>query len=522
MSTNRVSILPSGWAEATLPDLVGSDGLLTDGDWVETEDQDVNGDVRLTQLADVGDGFFRDRSNRFMTSKRAFELNCTFLNPGDVMIARMPDPLGRACIFPGSKTPCVTVVDVCIVRPANVISPRWLMSFVNAPVFRIAVADLQSGSTRKRISKANLSTIPIRVPPKEEQIRIADVVDSYFTRLDDAVATLERVQRNLKRYRASVLKAAVEGRLVPTEAELARAEKRDYEPASELLKRILVERRRRWEEAELAKMKASGKTPKDDKWKAKYEEPAPPDTSELPELPKGWCWATLPQLGELNRGKSKHRPRNDPRLLGGPYPFIQTGDVRRSECFIEAFEATYSEFGLAQSRLWPAGTLCITIAANIAETGILKFDSCFPDSVVGFLTFDSSTLTRYLELFLRTARADLARYAPSTAQKNINLETLSTLVVPLPPAAEQIRMVEQIDHLMSIVQHNEVAVHTAVVRSQRLRQTILKWAFEGKLVDQDPSDEPASVLLDRIRAERAATSQKNSSAKKPRRNSRNA
>ena len=115
------------------------------------------------------------------------------------------------------------------------------------------------------------------------------------------MATLERVQRNLKRYRASVLKAAVEGRLVPTEAELARAEGRDYEPASVLLQRILAERRRRWEEAELAKLKARGKTPKDDKWKAKYKEPAPPDTAELPELPEGWCWITVGALTIMGR-----------------------------------------------------------------------------------------------------------------------------------------------------------------------------------------------------------------------------
>ncbi len=129
-----------------------------------------------------------------------------------------------------------------------------------------------------------------------EQQRIVDAIDSYLTRLDDAVASLERVQAKLKAYRASVLKAAVEGRLVPTEASLARAEKRDYEPAEALLARILKERRRRWEDAELAKLKAAGNTPKDDKWKAKYEEPVAPDASRLPELAEGWCWASLGAL----------------------------------------------------------------------------------------------------------------------------------------------------------------------------------------------------------------------------------
>jgi len=198
------------------------------------------------------------------------------------------------------------------------------------------------GSGMVHVTKGKFEGTPVLLPPLPEQHRIVEAIESYLTRLDDAMATLERVQRNLQRYRASALKSAVEGRLVPTEAELARAEGREYEPASVLLERILVERRCLWEEAELEKMKAKGKVPKNDKWKAMYVEPVGPDTSELPELPQGWCWASMPQLGELSRGKSKHRPRNDPRLLGGPYPFIQTGDVRHSGGFITEHASTYS------------------------------------------------------------------------------------------------------------------------------------------------------------------------------------
>jgi type I restriction enzyme S subunit len=146
----------------------------------------------------------------------------------------------------------------------------------------------------------------------------------------------------------------------------------------------------------------------------------------------------------------------------------------------------------------------------------LKFAACFPDSVVGFIGLGSSTLTRYLELFIRTARSELARYAPSTAQKNINLETLSALAVPLPPAHEQARMVEEVDLFMSVARHNETSLTTSLVRCARLRQSILKWAFEGKLADQDPTDEPASALLERIRSERAAAStDKKSPGRKP-------
>src|SRR2546425_12378848 len=158
--SNGGEALPVGWAVARLPDLISQHGVLTDGDWVETEDQDPNGDVRLTQLADVGDGIFRNRSNRFMTSAKAAELQCTFLQAGDVLVARMPHPLGRACSFPGDPCPSVTVVDVCIIRPAiEYLSNRWLMNFINAPDFRAAVAQFQRGSTRKRISKAHLCPI---------------------------------------------------------------------------------------------------------------------------------------------------------------------------------------------------------------------------------------------------------------------------------------------------------------------------------------------------------------------------
>ena|SRR5208283_579789 len=133
------TVLPNGWKEAYLPDLIGAGGLMSDGDWVETKDQDPNGTVRLIQLADVGDGVFKDKSERFLTKAAAVRLNCTILRPGDVLIARMPDPLGRACVFGGLGQECCTVVDVCIVRHGNGgCEPSWLMHFINAPQVRIS------------------------------------------------------------------------------------------------------------------------------------------------------------------------------------------------------------------------------------------------------------------------------------------------------------------------------------------------------------------------------------------------
>jgi type I restriction enzyme S subunit len=427
------------------------------------------------------------------------------LDPSTVVVSKINPRINRVWVV-GERTVHRQIgsSEWITFFPIKGLEPKYIAYYMRQDAFRNFLAANVSGvgGSLMRVKPSTVDPYPLVLAPSTEQHRIVEAIESYFTRLDDAVATLERVQRNLKRYRASVLKAAVEGRLVPTEAERARAEGRDYEPASVLLDRILAERRRRWEEAELAKMKAKGKAPKDDKWKAKYQDPAVPDATGLPKLPQGWCWATLPQIGELNRGKSKHRPRNDPRLLGGPYPFIQTGDVRHSKGFITEHAATYSELGLSQSHLWPAGTLCITIAANIADTGILKFDACFPDSVVGFLNEGEPTLVRFVELFIRTAKEELERYAPATAQKNINLEVLSAVAVPLPPPAEQARLVTEVDRLLSVSNSAEEEAAHSILRLARLHQSILKWAFEGRLVDQDPTDEPASALLARIRAER--------------------
>ncbi|WP_129801322.1 restriction endonuclease subunit S [Streptomyces sp. F001] len=204
------SELPAGWTWAALADLVASDGVFADGDWVESKDQDPDGDVRLIQLADVGEGSFRDRSNRFLTSATADRLRCTYLESGDLLIARMPEPLGRACLFPGSDGPAVTVVDVRILRPGKSgVSNRWLMWAINSPQVRQQIREYQTGTTRKRISGKNLAKVRVAVPPLAEQHRIVEALEEQLSRLDSGIGTLRLALKRLDGLRKRILVSSV-------------------------------------------------------------------------------------------------------------------------------------------------------------------------------------------------------------------------------------------------------------------------------------------------------------------------
>ena len=182
-----------------------------------------------------------------------------------------------------------------------------------------------------------------------------------------------------------------------------------------------------------------------------------------------WPVAQLGDLGSLERGISKHRPRNDPSLMNGPYPFIQTGDVAGCRGRITTFNTTYSEIGLAQSRLWPAGTLCITIAANIAKTGILDFDACFPDSVVGFRTTNPA-FTTYAQCWMSFLQGHIEQMAPESAQKNINLEILRGLSVPV-PSEDRMEMFHAAILLLRRTWSNSAYSHTRIVELRNSLQS---------------------------------------------------
>jgi type I restriction enzyme S subunit len=191
---------------------------------------------------------------------------------------------------------------------------------------------------------------------------------------------------------------------------------------------------------------------------------------------KGWDVLKFEKLGSLDRGISKHRPRNAPELLGGDYPLIQTGDVANSKGLITNFRSTYSELGLRQSKLWPKGTLCITIAANIAKTGILQIDACFPDSIVGFIPNPKLTNSIFIQFWIGFLQKILEDNAPESAQKNINLEILRGLDVICPPVELQNDFSERISQLISTKDVNPI------IGSEKLFNSLIQKAFKGELI----------------------------------------
>lgn len=297
--------------------------------------------------------------------------------------------------------------------------------------------------------------------------------------------------QNLKRYRASVLKSAVEGRLVPTEAALAKQEGRDYEPASVLLERILTARRRRWTE--------SGK-------KGKYEEPAPPDTSGLPELPEGWCWATVDQLAlDVRYGSSS---KTEESIADG-IPVLRMGNIVNgyfdySE--LKYLPPTHPEF---PELLLNKGDILFNRTNSpelVGKTAVVTQD--------GDMSFASYLIrvrvangieSRYVSHYINAPGGRQwvrSVVSQQVGQANVNGSKLKGCAIPLPPKSEQERIVDEVERMFSIVFAATAQVTRNSEQCSRLRQSILKWAFEGKLADQDPSDEPASVLLERIKAER--------------------
>lgn len=354
---------------------------------------------------------------------------------------------------------------------------------------------------------------------------MASKIDELFSRIDEGEQALKRVAKLVERYRQSVLKAAVTGELTRDwraaqgranaaegrKSKAAAARQRVGEPVESgaaLLARILKARRATWEHAELAKLKAKGKTPTDDRWKHKYQEPAPPDIADLSELPEGWVWASLEQLSTLitsgSRGWKDHYA--DRGSL-----FIRAQNIKHD--VLELDDVAYVNLAGVSEGIRTrvaADDLLVTITgANVTKSARVpsQLDDAYVSQHVALVRLVVPSMSRFVFYWVvspANGRAQLLEAAYGAGKPGLSLEDVKAVVIALPPLNEQAEIVSSIDKVTADSIDAASAAVIEVRRTATLRQSILKAAFSGQLVPQDPDDEPAAKLLERIAAERAA------------------
>jgi type I restriction enzyme S subunit len=362
----------------------------------------------------------------------------------------------------------------------------------------LVLGNLDKSTAVPSLRRDDYNVVKAPVAPAAEQTRIVAEIEKQFTRLEAGVGALKRVQTNLKRYRAAVLKAAFEGRLVPTEAELARRDGRSYEPASELLvaQPLLAVPR-----------KAQAGVPVPPKPNSKA--PVAPDTTNLPKLPEGWECCSLRMLIIEGPQNGLYLPKS---AYGGGIPILRIDDFQDgwSRNFNELRQVHASS---AEEKCYSlkVGDLVINRVNSLSHLGkaLLVDHKNLPalfESNMMRLRLATALNSRFIEMYLRSkeGRARLIQRAKwAVNQASINQTDVGLTLVPLAPVAEQHRIVAEVERRLSVIDELEMQVEANLKRAERLRQAILKRAFEGKLVPQDPNDEPASMLLERIQGAKA-------------------
>ena len=419
---------------------------------------------------------------------------------GDVLVSMTRPNLNAVALIPPDLNQAIGSTGFDVLR-TQIAEPSWLFYAVQTNDFVQAMCKVVQGALYPAVRPDDIRSYVLPLPPLAEQRRIVAKLDELFSDLDAGVAALQRARANLKRYRAAVLKAAVAGRLT----EQWRAAHPATEPATPLLERILAERRRQWEADQLAKYAAAGKTPPKN-WQAKYVEPPPRETSGLPEVPPGWCWTSLGQCFPVHVGATPSR--SEPTYWNGTIPWVSSGEIQF--CRIAETREGITRVGLANSstQINPAGFVLLGMIGEGRTRGqvaLLEIDAANNQNCAAIWVSVTPVLPLYVYYWLWSQYEETRQRGSGNNQPALNKSRVEVIPLPLPPLDEQAEIVADTERRLSILDATEAEVETTLHRAARLRQSILKRAFAGQLVPQDANDEPANVLLERIRRQRAST-----------------
>jgi type I restriction enzyme S subunit len=393
-----------------------------------------------------------------------------------------------------------------VVRPEAGVEPDYLRYyFVRSAYRQEARRNMQGAVGQQRVPPDFIRDSIIPIAPAAEQKRIVSKIDELFSRIDEGERALERVQKLVERYHQSVLKAAVTGELTRDWRE---KNKDKPESGEALLARILKARREAWERAELEKMKAKGISPANDKWKQKYEEPSPPDTTDLPELPDGWTWASIDQVGLVSGGLTKNQKRGEHELRR---PYLRVANVYANRLELDdVHEIGVRESELDRVLLKKADVLVVEGNGSIEQIGRValwdgSIEGCVHQNHLIKVRCTEVLSSWYVLIWCMSplGREQIRRVASSSAGLHtLSISKVQALPIPVPTDGELAHIADRFDQMNSLVASQREALRGEAIKSDSLRQTILRAAFSGALVRQDPADEPATTLLASIAADR--------------------
>jgi len=476
----------------------------------------VDSGVRVIRLGNLGVGKFSDTDKAYISEAKFADLAKHEVRPGDLVIAALGDPVGRCCLIPDLRMRAIVKADCIKFTPHDAVERRFLMHALNSPQGRTRAEQMGHGLGRLRINMENMRSLPVPIPPANEQRRIVAKLEALLARSRRAKEALNAIPALLERFRQSVLATAFRGDLTRD----WREKNPDVEPASKFLERIRTERRHHWEETELKRMRAKGKVPKDDQWKTKYEDPAQIDGSGLQELPSGWAWASIEEVCPLDAPVVYGiiLPGDD---VQGGVPYIRPVDMNSDGTIdFTSMKRTSPSIAVQYQRAsLRGGDIVLSIVGTIGKVIVV------PDELDGGNITQSSARLRppdwlsgeYLRLALLSPilRSQYDKFRFGNAVQRLNIEHVRRLAIPIAPAEEMELIVTRA--AAALARADKIQTVEQRQHLDKLEQSLLAKAFRGELVSQDPTDEPASVLIERIRAQREKAEQQQMPARSKRR-----
>ena len=529
------------WIEVELKDLVVNFKKdIVDGPFGSNlkASEYIDEGIPVFKIQNIKTNRFVDKNIRFVTEEKAETLKRHSFIAGDLIITKLGDPLGLCCEVPQKYPYGIIVADLLRFRPnETIVNKSFLRLCINSNAIQGQLRKITKGTTRPRVNLTIVRELLLLLPPLPEQRAIVSKIEQLFSELDAGITSLKKAQEQLKVYRQAVLKKAFEGELTKA----WRKKQRNLPTAKQLLEQIKTERENHytqqltdWKQA-VKNWEENGKEGKKPAKPKKLKEVEPlseEELKELPELPDGWVWEKLQKISLLVTDGDHNPPK---RTLDG-IPHLTAKNI--SNYKVNFFNCTYissEDYEVTKKRYTPTGgDIIVTCVGTLGRTAIVPSGVEFSaDRNLAAIRLTAKGINiQLLHFYLNTSSAQqiMNTSSGSTAQPHLYLSDIREMTLPIPSQKEQTQIVQEIESRLSVCDQVEENIQEGLAKAEALRQSILKKAFEGKLLTEaelatcknEKDWEPAGALLERIQAEKAVAEEATKKSKsKGKKNSKN-